>query len=317
MPGGLCPSASYKKGVVMPNSQQRLWFALCVASGLFAASAAPSRLLAQGGEPKYFAIRGATVVPVSGPRLENTTIVIARGVISAIGKDAAIPDEASVIDGKGLTVYPGLVDSFTDVGIPPVPTAASEGGQHAQQSVSRGPEDRPGASPWRTAAEEVNLRDKRIETWRAAGFTTVISAPKGGMFPGQAAVLDLAGERNGDLVVKSPVALPISFQPVGNFSSFPGSLMGSLAYVHQVLLDTDWSTKAEAAYDKNPRGVARPRYDRVNSALAKALEDHAVVLIPANDSIQIRRALDLVARWHVNGVFYGGQMSYEGADEIA
>src|SRR5256885_1818052 len=197
MPGGLCPSESSQKGVVMPNSQQRLWFALCVASGLFAASAAPSRLLAQGGEPKYFAIRGATVVPVSGPRLENTTIVIARGVISAIGKDAAIPDEASVIDGKGLTVYPGLVDSFTDVGIPPVPTAASEGGQHTQQSVSRGPEDRPGASPWRTAAEEVNLSDKRVETWRAAGFTTVISAPKGGMFPGQAAVLDLAGERNG------------------------------------------------------------------------------------------------------------------------
>jgi len=119
------------------------------------------------------------------------------------------------------------------------------------------------------------------------------------------------------LVVKSPVAIPVSLQPVGNFSSFPGSLMGSLAYVRQVFLDADWSTKAEAVYDKNPRGVARPRYDRVNSSLAKALEDHAVVLIPANDSIQIRRALDLVARWHVNGVFYGGQMSYEGADEIA
>src|SRR5256885_333604 len=141
MPGGLCPSESSQKGVVMPNSQQRLWFALCVASGLFAASAAPSRLLAQGGEPQYFAIRGATVVPVSGPRLENATVIIARGVIKAVGKDATIPDEAWVIEGKGLIVYPGFIDSFTDVGILPAPApAGGEGGARPQPPASHGPE---------------------------------------------------------------------------------------------------------------------------------------------------------------------------------
>jgi imidazolonepropionase-like amidohydrolase len=298
-------------------AQRRLWFALCLASAFIISFASAPRLLAQGGEPKYFAIRGVTVVPGSGPHLENTTIIISRGIISAIAKDAAVPDEAWVIDGKGLTAYPGLIDSFTDVGIPAAPAASGEGGQRGQQPISRGPEDRPGATPWRSAAEEVNLTDKRIETWRSAGFTTVISSPKGGMFPGQAAVLNLAGERNGDLVVKSPVAIPISFQPVGNFSSFPGSLMGSLAYVHQVLLDTDWSAKAETAYNKSPRGVARPRYDRVNAALEDALEHHALVLIPANNSTQIRRALELIDHWHINAVIYGGQMSYEVADEIA
>jgi hypothetical protein len=137
------------------------------------------------------------------------------------------------------------------------------------------------------------------------------------MFPGQAALLNLGGERNGDMVVKSPVAVPISLQPAGNFSSFPGSLMGSLAYVRQVWLDTDWSTKSQAIYEKNPRGVARPRYDRTDEALADALEDHALVLIPANNATQIRRAFDLAERWHVNAVLYGGQMSYEVANEIA
>src|SRR2546423_958320 len=301
----------------MPISHRTWWFALCLASAVFVATVSPQRLLAQGGEPKCFAIKGAPVVSGSGPRLENATIIVSRGVISAVAGDAAIPDEALVIDGKGLTVYPGLIDSFTDVGIPPAPVASGEGGQRSQQSISHGPEDRAGATPWRTAAEEVNLSDKRIETWRSAGFTTVISAPKGGMFPGQAAVLNLAGERNGDLVVKTPVALPVSFQPAGNFSSFPGSLMGSLAYVRQVLLDADWSTKAQSMYDKAPRGAARPRYDRVNAALAEAFERHAVVLIPANNSTQIRRALELIDRWHINGVIYGGQMSYEVANEIA
>jgi imidazolonepropionase-like amidohydrolase len=295
---------------------QRWKFALGVTALICAALFAAMRASAQGGEPQHFAIRGVTVVPVSGPRLENATVVISRGVIKAVGKNAVIPDEAWVIEGKGLIVYPGFIDSFTDVGIPPTP-ASSEGTSQPQPPPSRGPEDRPGATPWRSAADEASLSDKRVETWRSAGFTTVISAPKTGMFPGQAAVLDLAGERDGDMVVRTPVAVPISLQPAGNFSSFPGSLMGSIAYVRQVWLDTDWSTKAQAIYEKNPRGLARPRFDRTEQALADALEHNALVLIPANNKTQIRRALELTDRWHVNGVLYGGHMSYEVADEIA
>jgi imidazolonepropionase-like amidohydrolase len=302
----------------MRSSSGRLRFALWVTAAVCAALSGPSRAGAQGGEPQYFAIRGATVVPVSGPRLENATVIISRGVIKAVSKDATIPDEAWVIDGKGLTVYPGLIDSFTDVGIPPaLPPSSGESGSRPQQPISHGPEDRPGSTPWRSAADEASLSDKRVETWRSAGFTTVVSAPKGGMFPGQAALLDLAGERNGDMVVKTPVAVPVSLQPSGSFASFPGALMGSIAYVRQVWLDTDWSTKSQAVYEKNPRGVARPRYDRTEEALADALEDHALVLIPGNNATQIRRALELADRWHVNGVLYGGQMSYEVANEIA
>jgi hypothetical protein len=302
--------------------RRRLSFALSLTAATFFFLGAAPRLHGQGGEPQYFAIRNATVVPVSGPRIENATVIVSRGIISAIGKDATVPEEAWVIDGAGLTVYPGLIDAFTDVGLTLAasPAAAHPGSDESarpQRPISRGPEDRPGSTPWRDGADEATLGDKRVETWREAGFTTVVSAPKGGIFPGQAAVLDLAGERNGDMVVKSPVAIPVSLQPVGTFASFPGSLMGTLSYVHQVWLDTEWSGKAEAIYEKNPRSVARPRYDRTNSALADALEDHALVLIPANNPVELRRALDLPELWHVKGVIYGGQASYEVASEIA
>jgi len=291
--------------------------AVCFTALLALLAAVPS-LQAQGGEPQYFAIRGARVVPVSGPPVENASIVISRGLITAMGRDVAVPPEAWVIEGKGLTVYPGLFDSFTDVGIPAAPPGTAEGGPRGAQESARGPEDRPYSTPWRSAADEVSLSDKRIETWRSAGFTTVVSAPKGGILPGQAAVLDLAGERAGDLVVKSPVAIPVVFQTSRGFGGgFPSSIMGVLAYVHQLWLDTEWSTKAQASYEKNPRNVARPRYDRTEAALADALEDHALVLIPANNSVQLRRALELVDRWHDNGVIYGGQMAYEVASEIA
>ena len=296
-------------------------FALAVAVTLLTLLGIEPQVFAQGGEPQYFAIRGARIVPVSGPPVENATVVMAHGVITAIGKDVPIPPDAWVVEGKGLTVYPGLFDSFTDVGIPaaaPAPGSGGEGGPRrpAIQEVSRGPEDRPGTTPWRSAADEVSLSDKRIESWRNAGFTTVVSAPKGGMFPGQASLLDLAGDRASELVVKTPVAIPVSLQPSGGFGNFPGSLMGALAYVHQVWIDTNWSTRAQTVYDKNPRGVARPPYDHTESVLAEALEDHTLVLIPANNSVQLLRAIQLVDVWRVGGVIYGGQMAYEVAGEI-
>ena len=273
---------------------------------------------AQGGEPQYFAIRSARVVPVSGPPMEDATIVVARGVIVAVAKDATIPADAWVIEGQGLTVYPGLLDALTDVGLPPPPPPpAAEGTPRRVGEAPRGPEDRPNSSPWRSSADELSLSDKRIETWRSAGFTTVVSAPKTGFFPGQATVLDLAGERPGDLVVKSPVAIPVLIRPISGFGSgFPDSLMGVLGYEHQVWLDTEWLTRAEVAYEKNPKGIARPRYDRTSAALADALEDHALVLLSGNTALDIRRALELTDRWKVNAAIYGGQAGYEVATEI-
>src|SRR5258706_2044172 len=117
----------------MRSSFQKVRFALGIVTVGCVAIFGAARAAAQGGEPQYFAIRGATVVPVSGPRMENATVIVSRGVIKAVSKDATIPDEAWVIEGKGLIVYPGFIDSFTDVGIPAALAAAGgEGGTHPQ-----------------------------------------------------------------------------------------------------------------------------------------------------------------------------------------
>ena len=74
--------------------------------------------------PRHYTIRGARIVPVSGPVVENGTIVVANGVITAVGANVAVPPEAWVIEGKGLTVYPGLIDALTTMGLP-APAEAS------------------------------------------------------------------------------------------------------------------------------------------------------------------------------------------------
>ncbi|HMD41858.1 MAG TPA: amidohydrolase family protein [Candidatus Acidoferrum sp.] len=272
-------------------------------------------LQGQGGEPRSFAISGAKVVPVSGPVLEAATVVVSHGLIVAVGKEVTIPADAWVIEGKGLTVYPGFIDAFTDVGI--AAAQSDSEGKGKQPPLSKGPEDRPSTTPWRNAADELNINDPRIETWRSAGFTTTVSAPKGGIFPGQAAVLDLAGERPGNFVVKEPTAIPVSLEAPGGFRSYPGSLMGAIAYVRQVGIDTNWSTQAAAAYEISPRGMERPRYDRTEATLTDAFGKHEVVLLPGNTSLQIRRALRLAAEWKWNAVIYGCQMGYEVAPELA
>src|SRR5260370_25527363 len=199
----------------------------------------------------------------------TTNCLPRRWLLPGWKRHGFIPADAWVIEGKGLTVYPGLLDAFTDVGIPPAPAPVPEGAPRRTGEPARGAEDRPASTPWRNAADEASLSDKRVETWRSAGFTTVISSPKVGFFPGQAAVLNLAGERAGDLVVKSPVAIPVSLKPLGGFGSgFPDSLMGVLGYQHQVWLHTEWLTKAEAPYEKNAKRIGRPRYDRTSAALA-------------------------------------------------
>ncbi|HKE07752.1 MAG TPA: amidohydrolase family protein [Candidatus Acidoferrum sp.] len=277
---------------------------------------APLATRGQGGEPRTFAIRGAKVFPVSSAPIENATIVVSKGLITAVGANVTIPPDAWMIDGKGLLVYPGLFDAFTDVGLTSPSAPPADKGEK-QRAIARGPEDRPETTPWRKAEDEVNATDPRVESWRSAGFTTVVTVPKGGMFPGQAAILDLGEEHAGELVVKSPVALPVSLQASGGFRSYPGSLMGAIAYVRQVWLDTNWGTQASALYQKDPRGMERPKYTRSDAAIAEALAKHAVVLLPGNESLQIRRALRLAQEWKLNAVLYGVQMAYEVAPEIA
>src|SRR6185436_1435014 len=65
-----------------------------------------------------YAITNARIVTVSGPVLERGTVVVRDGLIVAVGANVTAPADARVIEGAGLTVYPGIIDANTTLAIP-------------------------------------------------------------------------------------------------------------------------------------------------------------------------------------------------------
>ncbi len=117
---------------------RRILPALAVAACAIFVFAIYSTRHVRAEEPPFFAIKGARIVPVSGPPIANGTIVISKGVIQSVGANVSIPPEARVIDGTGMTIYPGLIDAGTDVGLgAPVVAAGSRRWTRRRRGRSR------------------------------------------------------------------------------------------------------------------------------------------------------------------------------------
>ncbi len=274
--------------------------------------------------PPYYAITNARIITVSGPVIENGTVVIANGLITAVGGNVEIPPEAWVIDGMGLTVYPGLFDALTDIGL--LETGGGRAGIGAVEadaptgggaSMSEGPGDRPATYPLRAAAEALTTDDARIENWREEGFTTVMTIHDDGFVTGQGAVIGLGAGDPQEMVVRAPAALRLNLQAPRGTEGYPGSLFGVIAYQKQLFLDADHYTRALAADRARPAGLDRPAFDATLEPIGRAVAEGWPVLIPGDEPREILRALDLGAELGVRTVVYGGKGGYEVAGELA
>lgn len=276
--------------------------------------------------PLAVAIHNARIVTVSGPVIAKGTVVVRNGLIEAVGDNVTVPADAWVVEGEGLTVYPGLIDSLSTVGMSGVAqivagTAGRAGGRGqtpttaaaavaaaAPAERARGPEDRPATTSWLVAADELQTNDRRIESVRSAGFTTVVSFPTRGIFGGQGSVIDLlSGEKAGEMVLVPSVGQYISLSRGGGFGGgFPSALMGYLSYIRQIYLDAAHYKLVKEAYAKDPRGMQRPEYDR---ALEGVLESKRI-LLPANRLVEIDRMSRFAAELKQPAILYGVREGY-------
>ncbi|MDX1623197.1 MAG: amidohydrolase family protein [Gemmatimonadota bacterium] len=294
---------------------------------------APSPAAAQFGEgevvqappdrpipPPFYAIRNATVVTGTGTTIEGGTVVIENGLITAVSPNAAVPPEAWVLDGEGLTVYPGLFHALGQLALKePEEEGDGEGGGLAQLfgggETAEGPEDRPETYPWRAAADMLAGEADQVEKWREGGFTNAMTVPADGIVAGQGAVVALAGEP-GEMVVATPAALKLGLETSG-FFSYPGSLFGVMSYLEQLFLDAERYGRAVAAYEASPGGRERPRYDRTLEPVRRAVVERWATLIPGDEPREIRRAIELGDELGVRTVVVGGHGAWRMPAEIA
>jgi imidazolonepropionase-like amidohydrolase len=279
--------------------------------------------------PSVYAITNAKIVTVAGPAIDRGTIVVRNGVIAAVGASVAVPGDARVIDGSGLTVYPGLIDANSSIGIArETPSGAGNpaagrggrgaGGRGGTPSQQGAPAGAPnslhpiGLQPELTAVDLVRPDAEAFAGPQSAGITATQSAPATGIFRGLGAVVNLGGSSAQAMIVKAPVAEHIGFTPQRG-GGYPNSLLGVFSSLRQMLLDAQHYAAEQAAYAKNPRGMHRPELDPSLEALQPVLSRQMPVVMEASSQREIERALDLAKEFNIHPIIAGG----EEADKVA
>jgi imidazolonepropionase-like amidohydrolase len=284
---------------------------------LFLLSAVACFIVVPAVRAQTYAITNARIVTVSGPIIEKGTVVLRNGLIESVGVNAKVPGDAVVVDGSGYTVYPGFIDTLTSLGIQtqPAQRPGQGGGQNTQQPQPASTSSYPaGLRPEESVLDDLRGDESQFEAVRNAGFTTVVTVGRTGIFNGQSAIINLAGDNVSAMVVKFPFAEHFSYTSLRG--EYPGSLLGTFSAFRQMMLDAKRLQRLEADYKKDPRGMKRPESDRSLEALYPIINHEMPLVINANSENEITRALDLAKELNFRLIIGGGQEAWRLADRL-
>lgn len=281
---------------------------------------------AVGDAQGTFVIRGGMVVPVTGPRIPNGTVVIQNGRITAVGANAQVPSGATEINATGMFVYPGLINAGTNMGLVemggvPGPVDTREIGDFNPQNIH-------------TTA--VNVGSEHIGVTRANGITSVLTVGGGSVFSGLAGLINLAGYTNEEMIAKEKVALQLSWPSAGGgggrgrgggrFGGGGGApgVDPMVAYQNNVRQIYRWFAEARAYGDVKARltanGATPPvgwhqnlRYD----AMLPALRGEMPIIVDANTVAQMRDVIKFMDSLKVKVIIHGANEGWQFADTLA
>ena len=169
--------------------------------------------------------------------------------------------------------------------------------------------------PETSAADQIKAGEAQFETIRNMGFTTALTVSRDGIFNGQSALINLAGDSVSEMIIASPVAEHFTFRTVGG-GTFPASLMGTFAAFRQMMLDAQRLQAVKKMYDANPRGIPRPEADKSLEALFPVLNREIPIAFNANSEREIIRVLDLAKEFNIKVIVVGGQEAWKSAGRL-
>jgi len=267
-----------------------------------------------------YVIRGGTVVPVVGAQIPNGTVVIAQGKIQAVGANVQAPQGATIIDATGLFVYPGMIDSGTELGLTEI--GSVPGSTDTREIGDFNPQD--------VALTAVNAHSELIPVTRVNGVTTVITSATGALMSGSAALMDLWGWTPDEMAIKPRVAQVMSYPSSGGGfgrggGGFGGRGQGDGAETasRQVRAMRDFFADARAYADvkaKLAAGGTVPNAPKVNQAmesLVPVIRGEMPIIFDVNTIDQIRGVLTLADTFKLKVILRGARDAWRVADTLA
>jgi imidazolonepropionase-like amidohydrolase len=257
-------------------------------------------------QDKPIVLKGGKLLTVTHGVIENGTIILQGGKIAAVGAAASVnvPSGAQVIDVTGMTIYPGLIDSETQLGLTEI---------SAEEMTNDLVELSDEIMPHMHTAEAFHAESALIPVARMNGITNAVIAPESGdTLPGQDSFIQLAGANATEMLLIRDNAMPLNFtgdqrRNKGGFEKrkFPSTRMGLAAQLRQAFIDaqdykskwTDYERKkADAAQskdkDKKP-GPLPPKRDLKLEALVPYLEGKKTIVLAAESSSDLQTAVSL------------------------
>jgi imidazolonepropionase-like amidohydrolase len=271
-------------------------------------------------------LRGGKLLTISHGVIENGAVVIEGGKITAVGAAAnmAVPKNARVIDTTGMTIYPGLIDSHTQLGLTEISAV-----DMTNDLVEASDE----IMPHMHVTDAFHAESELIPVTRMNGITNAIVVPSSrDTLPGQMAFIQLDGRSSDEMLLVRDIAMPLNFtgQQRRNesfaSSKYPSTRMGMAAQLRQAFIDAqdyaqkwdDYNKKvAEPSKDSKKDAPTAPKRDLKLEALVPYLQGKKPVLLTAEEPSDVKVAMRLAKEFNLKVIL--GQVTHAQnmLDEIA
>ncbi len=273
---------------------------------------------------KPIAITGGKLLTITHGTVENGVLVIENGKITAVGAAGSVkvPAGAQIIDAKGMTVYPGLIDSETHLGLTEI-----EADKMTNDLVERSDE----IMPHMHVADAFHAESALIPVARYNGITNAIVAPESDdTLPGQDSFIQLAGADAPQMLLVRDIAMPLNFtgrqRRNESFAAaqYPQTRMGMAAQMRQAFTDAQgyaakWEeyNKKKAAAKAGETPPSPPSRDLKLDALLPYLEGKKPVIVKAEEPNDVETAWALAQEFKLHVILNGLTHSQAIYDKIA
>ncbi len=270
-----------------------------------------------GAAQSTYAIRGGAVHTLAGDVIENGTVVMVDGRITAVGADVQVPSGAMVVDASGLHVYPGMFDAMTNLGLTEI----------GQVDVTNDFREIGEYNPHLVAATAVHPASEHIPVARANGVTHALTAPQGrsGGLAGQGTLINLDGWTIEEMTVKQSVGMVLTWPTIQtrefDFNTFSvrerSFREAQEEYQEELRSLKEWFESARHQVKAQAAAGARVERDLKLEAIGRAMAGELPVIITVNEERDIRNAIEFAEEQGLDFVIAGAEEAWKIADWLA